>query len=576
MIIQKFIHEIVNNISKSQPIKIVYQDVNLYFGSLDYFRSYRIEEGIMIFWEGHKLFVSPLFNKKYKLCSHCFLEHRNQFKLNDFFGQGSKVVEIDGNNLYSEKLLYAISQLVQLKSESPLFDYFIIDDYRISRHQFFRIANCDTCISNDKKCDNTVFNSIYECQASSLREKLGDYSRYIQLDNKDTGFFRRELTTLLNNAVTVELQYPLSQSEMISGIGIDTSYKKARSKAFLEAMERYSGIISKGQKRLFFSLNDLSREIIDYLNPNEYLSLLGKTKINQDTKIHWLSAHNYQTQKTTLIPEDFIIYKTERKPISQKLINMSSNGHALGNTYKEAVIFSLFEMYERDYFLFHWYERKSPKEVNLSSIFDLEINHYLKLIKNLGYEVLIYQLLSSRVMSIYWAFARGKNSNKFATYSTAGAHLFGKTAIISALKELYFALYAYDQDVVLIQENGHRMRPQDITTVADHAIYYSIEERSQNFDFLKDAEIIDFVVESDYSIDVDTYYSVLLEFTNKKFGNFYIVENTPIGLKEIGLCEVKVFVPGMQDMNFGYENQYINHRRVRVSNHREIPIHPFP
>ena len=376
--------------------------------------------------------------------------------------------------------------------------------------------------------------------------------------------------------MTVELQYPLSQSEMISGIGIDTSYKKARSKAFLEAMERYSGIISKGQKRLFFSLNDLSREIIDYLNPNEYLSLLGKTKINQDTKIHWLSAHNYQTQKTTLIPEDFIIYKTERKPISQKLINMSSNGHALGNTYKEAVIFSLFEMYERDYFLFHWYERKSPKEVNLSSIFDLEINHYLKLIKNLGYEVLIYQLLSSRVMSIYWAFARGKNSNKFATYSTAGAHLFGKTAIISALKELYFALYAYDQDVVLIQENGHRMRPQDITTVADHAIYYSIEERSQNFDFLKDAEIIDFVVESDYSIDVDTYYSVLLEFTNKKFGNFYIVENTPIGLKEIGLCEVKVFVPGMQDMNFGYENQYINHRRVRVSNHRDIPIHPFP
>ena len=114
MNIQKFIHEIVKNIPKSQPKKIVYQDVNLYFGSLDYFRSYRIEEGIIIFWEGHKLFVSPLFNKKYKICSHCFLEHRNQFKLNDFFGQGSKVVEIDGNNLYSEKLLYAISQLVQL------------------------------------------------------------------------------------------------------------------------------------------------------------------------------------------------------------------------------------------------------------------------------------------------------------------------------------------------------------------------------------------------------------------------------------------------------------------------------
>ncbi|MCE2212566.1 hypothetical protein GPU31_08640 [Streptococcus thermophilus] len=204
-----------------------------------------------------------------------------------------------------------------------------------------------------------------------------------------------------------------------------------------------------------------------------------------------MSANNYQTQKTTLIPEDFIIYKTERKPISQKIINMSSNGHAMGNSYKEAVIFSLFEMYERDYFLFHWYEKRVPKEVYQASIFDAEINYYLMLIKDLGYEVSIYQLLSNKVMNIYWTLARGKNSNKFATYSTAGAHLFGRSAIISALKELYFALYVYNQDVVQIQANGHQMRPQDVTTVADHAIYYSVEERSQNFDFLKEAEMIE-------------------------------------------------------------------------------------
>jgi len=241
-----------------------------------------------------------------------------------------------------------------------------------------------------------------------------------------------------------------------------------------------------------------------------------------------------------------------------------------------ALYFTIYQMYERDYFLFHWYEKRVPKEVNQASIFDAEINYYLMLIKDLGYEVSIYQLLSNKVMNIYWTLARGKNSNKFATYSTAGAHLFGRSAIISALKELYFALYVYNQDVVQIQANGHQMRPQDVTTVADHAIYYSVEERSQNFDFLKEAEMIEHRVESDYSIDIDTYYSELLEFTNKQFGNFYIIENTPVGLKEIGLCEVKVFAPGMQDMNFGYENQYINHRRIHVPSHQEIPIHPFP
>ena len=79
---------------------------------------------------------------------------------------------------------------------------------------------------------------------------------------------------------------------------------------------------------------------MDYLNPNDYLHVLGKEKLNQETKIHWLPTYNYQTQKFTLIPEDFIIYKTERKSINQKLVNVSSNGHAIGNSYKEAVIFS--------------------------------------------------------------------------------------------------------------------------------------------------------------------------------------------------------------------------------------------
>ena len=112
--------------------------------------------------------------------------------------------------------------------------------------------------------------------------------------------------------------------------------------------------------------------------------------------------------------------------------------------------------------------------------------------------------------------------------------------------------------------------------MADHAIYYSIEDRSIQFNFLKGVEVIDFEIKDDYSIELDSYYSDLLEFTNKLFGNFYIVDNTPKGLKEIGLCEVKVFVPGMQDMNFGYANQYINHQRIHLDGNQEVPIHPFP
>lgn len=576
MNIRQFIHEILSKSPKSQSLQIVYQGVKLYFGKLTHFESTRVEEGIIIFWDEGKLVVSPVFHKKEKICSACFLEHRKRFKTEDSFWKESDDLEIGTSNVVEEKLLYIISQLIHVKSLPPLFDYFILEDWQISKYQFFRISNCDTCIFNRKNTGNLLVADKKQYLASSLREKLGDYSAYIQSDNLDTGIFKRELTTLLENAVTVELQYPLSNDEMISGIGIDTSYKKARSKAFLEAMERYSGITSKGQKRCWFSIDELRSLSMDFLNPNDYFSYLGKEEVAETDKFFWLSAYNYQSKTFALIPEDFIIYKTERNTISEKLMNMSSNGHAIGNSYIEAVIFSLFEMYERDHFLVHWYEKRTPKEINQDSILDEDIHYYLRMIMNLGYEVSIYQLFSSQLINIYWALARGKGGSKFATYSTAGAHLFGKTAIISALKELYFALYIYDKDVGQIQEHGRKMLKRNVETVADHAVYYSIEDRSAQFDFLKSAEIIDFENREDYSLELRSYYSALLEFTNKMFGNFYIVDNTPIGLKEIGLYEVKVFVPGMQDMNFGYANQCINHRRIRMEAYQEVPIHPFP
>ena len=157
-----------------------------------------------------------------------------------------------------------------------------------------------------EKCEVEILDTVNcHCQASSLREKLGDYSAYIQLDNSDTGIFNRELTTLLDNGVTVELQYSLSNNEIISGIGIDTSYKKAKAKAFLEAMERYSGIISKGQKRYWFSIEDLRGMSVDFLNPNDYFLELEKEEVASTNKFFWLPAYNYQSNDFALIPEDF-------------------------------------------------------------------------------------------------------------------------------------------------------------------------------------------------------------------------------------------------------------------------------
>lgn len=45
MNIKQFIHEIIRNTLRNQPTKIVYKNVNLYFGSLDYFALRELKRG---------------------------------------------------------------------------------------------------------------------------------------------------------------------------------------------------------------------------------------------------------------------------------------------------------------------------------------------------------------------------------------------------------------------------------------------------------------------------------------------------------------------------------------------------
>lgn len=121
------------------------------------------------------------------------------------------------------------------------------------------------------------------------------------------------------------------------------------------------------------------------------------------------------------------------------------------------------------------------------------------------------------------------------------------------------------------------MQDKDIVSVSDHAVYYSVENKMFHFDFLGSLKKTCFLESSscDMQINIKNYCHKLLEYTCNRFGDVFITENTTIGLKEMNLCEVKVFVPMLQDMNFGFKNLFINKKRINTS---EICtyVHPFP
>ena len=141
MNIQQYVKVIQSKSFETQPIEIVYQGMKLYFGELDYFYSNRVEEGIIIFWDEDKLIISPVFHKKRKkFVAFVYLEHRRKFKIDDSIARDGDTIEIEDDNLFEENLLYVISNLIQGKSRPPLFDYFIIEDWKILKCQF--LSNC--------------------------------------------------------------------------------------------------------------------------------------------------------------------------------------------------------------------------------------------------------------------------------------------------------------------------------------------------------------------------------------------------------------------------------------------------
>ena len=182
-------------------------------------------------------------------------------------------------------------------------------------------------------------------------------------------------------------------------------------------------------------------------------------------------------------------------------------------------------------------------------------------------------MIDNEFLSAYWIYVEGEKENKFSTYSTAGAHKHNITAIKDALKECYFALYAYNNDIIKYKEKAKKMKEKDVRTVNDHPLYYSIEERKSKFDFLKKVSQKNLKPDKEEKIQLVDYFENLIKYVRQNYGNIYIVKTTNNIASYFNLECVKVFLEEGNEMYFGYENQNLNFKNF---NSKTLDIHPFP
>ncbi|MFD6511325.1 YcaO-like family protein, partial [Bacillus sp. NPDC060175] len=366
----------------------------------------------------------------------------------------------------------------------------------------------------------------------------------------------------------------LESKENIVGYGRATTFQEAENIAILEAIERFC---------MFNIENCTHRGILKEVIENPYIR--NELKEYEDENIYYIEAHNYKTNDSSNIPLQFVDLVVKD---NKRMVLETSNGTAIGTSYHEAMLYALLEFIERDAFLTFWHKKVKLDMIDVASL-NVEQKNIIENFENDGKKVYLFDMaIDIDIPTILCLII--SNKEKPATYVSSGTHIDPELAVDAALKEAIVAhnIYRTNNAVGKLYNNKF-----EVEGLSDHFNYYSHPSKITTYDWLietsekKNLYEVYPKIEKNFS-DVEAVEFVIKKMENIKEIYSVLLENRFIQNK--GLYVVKVVIPEMQTMYFGYKNKRININRldaaINNSKHRykvefnrgeyyDEP-HPFP
>lgn len=360
----------------------------------------------------------------------------------------------------------------------------------------------------------------------------------------------------------------------------------------LEMIERYSSMIPQFRESIYGRYKDLKKEysIIDPQN----LHLIEESNLDKDyyikkydfnKKFYWTKCLNLKNNKEILLPEQTVYYDNQLLRKEERYLYETSNGTALGGSLEEAIIYSLFELIERDSFLVYWYTKRIPKIIDIEE-YDDEMRLLIEIMREKGYILYLLDITLETHIPTIWVMA--VNQRKLANlkiYNAAGCHIDAKKAAKSALVEVVSSMLIYDKVLYKNKINlAHLINnPKGVVSMEDHVNYYSFEENTKNFDYILnqiDQLEVTTISEMNDQIYLAFEYDQIISHIRKYHPDIYVANLENYITNMLDLAVVKTIIPSMQPMTFGMRNERLNRNRIK----KYLPKggefnrepHPFP
>ncbi|MFI8003493.1 TOMM precursor leader peptide-binding protein [Streptomyces sp. NPDC086010] len=375
------------------------------------------------------------------------------------------------------------------------------------------------------------------------------------------------------------------------------TFAHSRRIGVLEGLERYAGMRARAKTtRLTASLDDLGPDAVDPRETGLYSEEFHRANprvrpFTPDRVIPWVWGWSLRDAKPRPVPEILAYYHAPG--LENRFVQESSNGCASGGSTEEAAYFGLMEVVERDAFLLAWYGQVPLREIDPATSARPSTRQTVDRLVMYGYRARFFDTRISFPVPVVTAVAERFDGGVGRMCFGAGAGLDPESALDSALCEI-----ATDS-VNLVgrtrrDESRLRAMAADfdrVTTLHDHPLAYGVPEMGRHADFLLRQEtphpalaVADLAwpdgAGAPASTDLREDLLRAVGAVTAAGHDVVVVDQTLPEQRAVGLHTVKVLVPGLVPIDFGWSRQRARHmprtRTVLGAAGLNPAPHPFP
>ena len=392
---------------------------------------------------------------------------------------------------------------------------------------------------------------------SALKEVLiDDYLDY------QTGLINGKMRDLISPFVDVSVNLPLFEGDEATA-GRTHSFAESELTAILEALERYCGMAPRGKRTVIRdSYRNLAEQALDPvkigLHSKEQYALPGFPfePYSPDSPMDWVWGSSLLQDKPILVPELLAYYSLG----GHGFVYETSNGCALGSSLEEAIFYGILEVVERDAFLLTWYAKLRLPRLDPDSVNDPELRLMIERVRAIAdYDLYLFNATLEHGIPSVWTIAKNRKQKGVNLICAAGAHPDPIRAVKGSIHEVASMLMTLDHKFEANREAYRQMLddPTLVKKMEDHSMLYSLPEAEERLHFLLGENRPLRTFDQEYKMkamhaDLTDDLKGLLQAFRRLNLDVIVVDQTSPEILRNGLYCVKVLIPGMLPMTFGY------------------------